>query len=119
MFYPSVKAPVHSVKALIDLYDEQIELKDASEVVGYMSKTKLAKNTVIIIYLYSTADEETAAKTIAKNGVYAMMRYCYVFLGTFVILFVSGIVLDVVGHAGLRNEVDAFTCISLNAQPGY
>ena len=76
MFYPSVKAPVHSVKALIDLYDEQIELKDASEVVGYMSKTKLAKNTAIIIHLYSTADEETAAKTIAKNGVYAMMRGC-------------------------------------------
>lgn len=68
MFYPSVKAPVHSLKALVDLYDERIELDDANEVLGYMSKTKLAKNTAITVHLHPTADEETAAKTIAKNG---------------------------------------------------
>jgi len=67
MFYPSVKAPVHSLKALVDLYDERIELDDANEVLGYMSKTKLAKNTAITVHLHPTADEETAAKTIAKN----------------------------------------------------
>lgn len=68
MFYPSVKSPVHGLSKLIDLYDERIELNEADKVAEYITQTKLVKDTAITIHLYPTADEETAARALAKNG---------------------------------------------------
>lgn len=73
VYFPSVKAPAHSLGVLQEKYDERLELKDATEAVHYLSTTPLEKDTSILIHLTPT-DGEASSASIKRNGMLSLLH---------------------------------------------
>lgn len=67
---------MHSVDALSNRYEEQVELKNAHEAMKYLSDTELSDNTVLVIYLAPTDDDETRDKSLSRNGQFVDSNTC-------------------------------------------